>query len=61
MLYFLMLKYSFFNAELHFFSDDMGLHNVVLNNVILDDLNFDDDDAKTFIHVKIMAFCNRYK
>ena len=33
----------------------MGLANVNLNNVSLDDVNFDVDDPETIIHVRIMA------
>ena len=43
------------------FSDDMGLVNVYLNNVSLEDVNFDNDDPETIIHVKFMVWCNRYK
>ena len=32
----------------------MGLANVNLN-VSLDDVNFDDDDPETIIHVRLMA------
>ena len=35
---------------------------VDLNKVSCDDDNFDDDgDPQTNIHVRLMAFCNRYK
>ena len=37
--------------NLTIFSDDMGLVYVGLNNVSLDDVNFDDDDPETIIHV----------
>ena len=33
----------------------MGLDNVGLNNVCLDDINFDYDYPKTIIHVKLVA------
>ena len=54
----------FVNADYEnvtFFSDDMGLVNVNLNNVSLGDDNFDNDDLETVIHVRHMAWCNRYK
>ena len=38
-----------------FFSDDINFGNVVLNNVSLD------GDPKTITHVRLMAYCNRYK
>ena len=38
------------------FGDDMALVNINVNNVSLDDDNFDDDDPKTVIHVRIMAW-----
>lgn len=44
-----------------FFNNDMGLVNVDLNNAGLDDDDFDDDDPKTIINVRLMAWCNRYK
>ena len=40
-----------------FFSNDMGLVSVDLNN----DDNDDDDDPETIIHVRPMASCNRFK
>ena len=40
------------------FSDDMGLATIDLNNIWPDDDNFDDE---TIIHVKLVAWCNRYK
>ena len=33
----------------------MGLVNVYLNNVSLEDVNFDNDDPETIIHVKFMV------
>ena len=53
---------SFVNtdSDVTFLKDDMGLVNVDLNNVSLDDDNFD-DDSETIIHVKLMGWCNRQK
>ena len=34
----------------------MGLNTVDLNNI-----NLDDDHPETIIHVRLMAWCNRYK
>ena len=42
-----------------FFSDDMGLVNVDLNKVSLDDVNFDNDDPET--NVTFMPWYNRSK
>ena len=53
----------FVNADSNnvtFFSDDMGLVKVDVNNVSLDDVYFDDDDPETIIHVRLLAWCNRY-
>ena len=44
-----------------FFSDDMVLVNVDCNNVSLDDVNFDNDDPETMIHIRLMTWCDRYK
>ena len=33
----------------------MGILSVVLNNINLDDVNFDEDDPETVIHVRLMA------
>ena len=43
------------------FSDNMVLVNVDLNNAILDDVNFENDDPEIIIFVKRMAQRNRYK
>ena len=39
----------------------MGIISVDLNKINLDDVNFDEDDTETIIHVRIMAWCNRFK
>ena len=44
-----------------FFSDEMNILSVGLNNINLDDVNFDKDDSKASIHVRLMAWCNRFK
>ena len=31
-----------------------------LNNINLDDVNFDEGNSETMIHVRIMARCNRF-
>ena len=44
-----------------FFSDDMNLVTIYLDNINLVDDNFDDDDPETIIHVATMTWCNRFK
>ena len=65
MLYFLVyiniVSVTADSDNVTFFSDDMGLANVDLNNVSLDDDNFDTDNPETILHVRLMAWCNRYK
>ena len=39
----------------------MCLANIHLNDLSLDDNNFDDDDPGTTIHAIIHAWCNGYK
>ena len=43
------------------FSDDMGLLTKDLNNINLNADNFGEDDPETIIHVRLMAWCNRFK
>ena len=44
-----------------YFSDEMGIRSVDLNNINLDNANFDEDDLETIIHVRLMAWHNRFK
>ena len=49
---------DFFNensGNVTFSKDEMGILSVVLNNINLDDVNFDEDDPETIIHVRLMA------
>ena len=39
----------------------MGILSVNLNKINLGDVNFDEDDPETIIHVRLMARCNRLK
>ena len=39
----------------------MNIHSVHFNNISLDNVNFDENDFKTIIHVTYMAFHNRFK
>ena len=40
---------------------DMGLNTINFDNIDLDNDNFDEGDPKINIHVRLMAWCNRYK
>ena len=46
-------------------NDDIILINkdssVDIDNINLDDVNFDEDDPKTINHARLIAWCNRYK
>ena len=42
-----------------FFSNDIGLVNVDLNNVRLDDVSFDNDGPEIIIHARFNAWYNR--
>ena len=39
----------------------MDLNIIDLNNINLDDDDFHEDDPETIIHVRLIAWCNRYK
>ena len=55
---------SFFDEDsgnVTFSSDELGVLSIDLNNNNLDDINFDEDDSETIIHVRIMAWHNRLK
>ena len=44
-----------------FFSHDMGLVTTDLNNINHDSKNFDENDRETIIHVRFMAWHNKFK
>ena len=44
-----------------FFRDDTGINNIDLNNINRNGDNFDEADPETIIHVRLMAWCNKYK
>ena len=44
-----------------FFGGDMGILSVDLDEINLDDVNFDEDDPETIINVGIMAWRKRFK
>ena len=39
----------------------MGINTIDLNNINLDDDNFDNDDSQTILHVRLMAWHDKYK
>ena len=39
----------------------MGILSVDLNNINLNDANFDDNDPETIVHVRLLAWCNQLK
>ena len=39
----------------------MDILSVDLNNINLDDVNFDEDDRETIINVRLLAWCNKFK
>ena len=44
-----------------FCGGEMGILSVDLDKINLGDINFGEDDPKTVIHVRVMAWHNRYK
>ena len=72
-LHSLMLKQTFLDDIdydiVTFFSDGMGPVTIDLDNINLDDGNFDDDDddddddhhPETIVLIRLIAWCNRYK
>ena len=44
-----------------FFCDYMGINTMSLNIINLDDNSFNEDDPDTIIHVKLIAWCYKYK
>ena len=39
----------------------MSIFCIDLNNINLDDVNFDEDDPETIIHDKLMVWRNKFK
>ena len=58
-----MITYLFCedSGNVTFSSDRMGILSVNLNKINLGDVNFDEDDPETVIHVRLTARCNRLK
>ena len=44
-----------------FVSDDMGIKTISLNVINLDDNNFNEDGREIVIHVKLIAWCIKYR
>ena len=44
-----------------FFGGEMVILSVDFDENNLDEVNFDEDDPEAFIHVRLMAWCNRSK
>ena len=43
------------SVSVTYFSDELGILSVDINNINLDDVNFYEDDHETIIHVRLMA------
>ena len=41
-----------------FFSNDIGLNSILLDNINIDDDNFDNCDSETISHVRLMTWHN---
>ena len=44
-----------------FSRNEMGILSVDISNIDLDDINFDEDDPETIIHVRLTAWHNSFK
>ena len=49
------------SGNVTFSSNEMGILSTDLNDINLDDVNFDEDDPEAIIHVRLMAWRNRFK
>ena len=49
------------SGNVTFSSDGMGIFSVDLNNINLDDANFHENDLKTIIHVRPLAWHNKFE
>ena len=50
-----------YSGSFIFSSDEMRILSIVLDIIILDDVNFDEDDPETIFHVRLMTWLNRFK
>ena len=44
-----------------FSCNKMGILNIELNNINLDDTNDNEDDPETIIHIRLLAWHNKFK
>ena len=44
-----------------FSSNEMGIFSKYLNNINLDDVNYNEDDHETIIHVRLLALHSKYE
>ena len=59
-----MVGYTFFDenfGNVTFFANKMGILCVDLDKIYLDDVNFDEDDSKTIIHIRLLAWHNKFE
>ena len=59
-----MMIYTFLDKDsgkVTFSSNDWVFFSVDHDKINLDDVNFDDEDPKTIIHVRLTAWRNKYK
>ena len=49
------------SVNVTFSRDEIGILSVDLDNINLDDFNFDEDGPETIIHVRLMAWRNKLK
>ena len=59
-----MTIYSSFDedsGDVTFSSNKMGILSVDPNNNNIDDINFDENDPETIIHVRLLAWCNKFE
>ena len=58
-----MILYSFLMNSINvtFFSDEMDIHSVGLNNINLDDIDFYKDDPEIILHIRLITWCNSLK
>ena len=59
-----MTIYSSFDensGNVIFSSNKMGILSLDPNNINIDDINFDENDPETIIHVRLLAWCNKFE
>ena len=48
-------------GKVRFFSSEMGIHSEDLHNINLDDDDFYEDDSEINIHVRLLAWRNKFE